>query len=699
MTMPRNTNPWLLDLLAWHGHERGGVRVPFQDELGKPLGVTVDTPLIRRLRGLARSLTAEQAGTPRWLFLVGGPGNGKSEAVEAFIEQLDAETQADGQLKSLVTKKFRPDPVTPRRVIVEPHELQQSNHSLQRTIRRLILIQDASAVDSPDGDAEDLLIKDLADLFTSPSGQEPIFICCANRGLLARALSKIRSTPEHQWLNVPSVTELLSHLLMATGLGPEALRTDRPGCWPLDSDRRFAAWPLDLDSLISSGDGQSPFERMLDSATNLNQWDCEGRCSDCSSKPLCPFYTNTTSLRQEDPRGNLLKLLRHGEFAVGQRWNFRDAFSLCAELLVGQRQDFKGVDGQIHPCEWVHERVDEITLGVQLPDKVKAIWGLTIHLYQQALFPTWPDPEGGLDTNRVARSPLTLAVIQMFRERRRLEGTQVRSYLSDAFSVKLDPAYATPTTQGSLLHLAEDEFGQSIQQGLNSLGSRLSIVEQKLLALVTAAEQCWSETVRESVRVQAIVKTLRSLATILVKRSLGVTHGEYLNLEHLNGYEALFRGSSKLTALVQPLRRLLAPDAGGMFRGSLVRVFGQPLPDGSRDIVVESQLGLVLPRPAPQSSDERPGHDIPWVEVEEDSIPIPLTFDLYVALTLSTAGCDSASFPPHTRAAIDKVRNAIAARLSRDREGMMGGMVAVRVGGMGRLYVNGDGNIELQAEG
>lgn len=696
--MPRNTNPWVLDLLAWHGHERGGVRVPFQDELGKPLGVTVDTPLIRKLRGLAQSLASEQAGTPRWLFLVGGPGNGKSEAVEAFIEKLDVETQADGQLKSLVTTKFRPDPVTPRRVTIESNELPQNNPLLQRTIRRLILIQDASAVDIPDGNAENLLIKDLADLLTSPTGQEPIFICCANRGLLARVLSVIRSESEHQWLNKPVVTELLSRLLMATGLGPEALRTDRPRVWPLDYDRRFAAWPLDLDSIVGSEDGESPFERMLDSATTQIQWDNVGRCADCSSKSLCPFYTNATCLRQEDARANLLKLLRHGEFAVGQRWNFRDAFSLCSELLVGQRQDFIGEGGQIHPCEWVHEKVDEIRHGVQLPDKVKANWGLTIHLYQQSLFPAWPDPEESLDARHVARSPLTLSVINMFKERRRLEGTQVRAYLAGPFSVKLDPAHATPVAQRSLLHLAEDEFGQSIQQGLNWLGDRMSIVERELLALVTKAEQSWNDAVRESARVQDIVRTLRSLSTILVKRSLGVTHGEYLNLEHLNGYEALFRESSRLTALVQPLRKLLASEAGGMFRGSLVRVFGQPLPDGSRDIVVESQLGRVLPRPAPRSSDERPGHDIPWVEVVEDRIPIPLTFDLYVALRLSTEGCDSASFPPHTRAAIDKVRNAIAARLSRDRDGIIGGVVAVRVGCLGRLAVNEDGNIQFQAE-
>lgn len=695
--MPRNTNPWLLDLLAWHGHERGGVRVPFHAELGKPLGVTVETPLIVKLRGLAHSIASEQTGTPRWLFLVGGPGNGKSEAVEAFIEQLDEESQADGQLKTLIASKFQREPVTPRRITVNSNELLDKEPILQRTIRRLILIQDASAVDLPDGNAEQQLIDDLADLITSPCGQEPIFVCCANRGLLARALSAIRSAPNHQWMNIPAVTELLSNLLTATGLGPDALSTDRPDCWPLAYDQRFAAWPLDLDTIVRSEDGPSPFETMLDSAIKQNRWDSEGNCSNCSSKPLCPFYTNSANLRQEDHRGNLLRLLRHGELAVGQRWNFRDAFSLCAELLVGQRQDFVSTDGQTHPCNWVHERVDEITLGEQKPAKMKAAWELTTHMYQQALFPVWPDPEYGLDMRFVGRSPLDQAIVQVFNEKRRLEGTQVRTYLPGLFSEKLDPGHATPVNENSLLRLAENEFGQSVQQGIDTLGGYLPNPAQEFLVILATAEQSWTDTVRESAKVQAIVVTLRSLASLLVKRFLGVSHGEYLNQEYLVDYEGLFYDSSRLRALVQPLRSILASETDQLFRGSLVRAFGQPPPETNRDIVVESQLGVVMPRLAPLSSDVRPGHYLPWVEIEDERIP--LTFDLYVALRLSTAGCDPGSFLPHTRAAIDKVRNMVAARLSRNREGIIGGTVTIRVGKLGQLAVNEEDSIEFQTEG
>ena len=85
--MPRNLNPWVPELLSWHGHERGGVRVPFDETSGNPLrgsggendGI-IQTPLMLKLAALAVSVAAGELG-PRLIFLVGGPGNGKSEAV------------------------------------------------------------------------------------------------------------------------------------------------------------------------------------------------------------------------------------------------------------------------------------------------------------------------------------------------------------------------------------------------------------------------------------------------------------------------------------------------------------------------------------------------------------------------------------------------------------------------------------------
>ena len=422
-------------------------------------------------------------GTPRWIFLIGGPGNGKSEAVEAFVREIDKLAGAGDELVDLVTQKFNPDPVTPRRVEVLGSEVKGS--VFQGNLRRLIIIQDASAVDAHDESAEDTLIEDLEDVITAPEGQEPVFICCANRGLVARARSAIHERQSLQWLSGSPISGILSQLLTATGLGPDALAVDRPTCWPLECDSRFAAWPLDLDSIILAEPERSHLAQMLSKATGEQNWTGNGSCGDCSSKSLCPFYINAQMLRDEKTLHALLVLLRHGEMATGQRWNFRDAFSLCAELLVGQRDDFGDLGDTESPCSWVHQNVDEISHGFQGPPKLIAAWDLTLHLYSQSLFPSWPDLGEQLHQGTLQRSALTEAMVRVFSQRKRSEGTQVRQLLAGAFSQKLDPSFATPPSEGSLLRKVEDEFGQSVFQGLETFRGQTTPLVEHVLELIS----------------------------------------------------------------------------------------------------------------------------------------------------------------------------------------------------------------------
>ena len=430
-------------------------------------------------------------------------------------------------------------------------------------------------------------------------------------------------------------------------------------------------------------------------ATDEQKWQGNNSCGDCTSRGLCPFYTNAEMLRDEKTRRTLLVLLRHSEMATAQRWNFRDAFSLCAELVVGQRDDFEQKDGTNAPCSWVHERVDEISFGSQPSQKLSAAWELAFHLYSQSLFPIWSDPSEELDLDIIRQSMLTQTTVQVFSQRKRSEGVQVRHLLAGAFSQKLDPARATPPSTDSVLRMVEDEFGQSVKQGSETFKERLIPPLNRLLELMASAEADWSEMVRESSKVRAILESLRILSSTLVKRFIGVREGEYLNLEYLMQYEALLKDSRKLIEVIQPLRSVLAPD--GTFGGSLVRVFGQPSPDPARDILVTYRLGNVVPQVASKPTDERPGHDIPWVEIERQRIP--LTFDLFAALQMHSSGAQIASFAPHTRAAIDKVKNTIAGRLARDKEGMLGGGVSVTIGALGYLAPGADSTLEFRGNG
>src|SRR5258705_11479463 len=77
-------------LLGWSGHRTGGVRRLFYAASGRPTGVVVDTPLLMRLKKWAMALGQNNENTPRIVLLVGGPGNGKTEAVEFTIQQLDS---------------------------------------------------------------------------------------------------------------------------------------------------------------------------------------------------------------------------------------------------------------------------------------------------------------------------------------------------------------------------------------------------------------------------------------------------------------------------------------------------------------------------------------------------------------------------------------------------------------------------------
>src|SRR6266849_5706361 len=110
--MPLRRNPQVPRLLSWHGHDSGGVHVPFQRN-SSPLGQTIDTRLMLRLRQLSKSIASGKE-SPRWIFLIGGPGNGKSETVQDFLTCLDEDLGMRGELVGFLESEFAPQPVIKR---------------------------------------------------------------------------------------------------------------------------------------------------------------------------------------------------------------------------------------------------------------------------------------------------------------------------------------------------------------------------------------------------------------------------------------------------------------------------------------------------------------------------------------------------------------------------------------------------------
>jgi hypothetical protein len=669
--MQPNRNPHIINLLSWHGHAAGGVHVPFQAR-ANPLGHVIETSLVLRLRELAAKICADPTSRPRWVFLVGGPGNGKSETVQDFLTHLDISLGGNGDLVNVLTQQFSRPGLLPRKVEILPSHLGPTASEFAAKVGRLVVVQDATATEDAQGDAARELAFDLADLFTlSSTPPMPVFVACANRGLLARAMHMAFE----DFGNNNEVTRLLANVIQASSLGHETLVRQK-SCWPLETDERFACWPLDVESLLRGGPAPVALDVLLSRAVDETQWETIGRCEDCSSHAYCPFRQSAEWLRDNETRGKLLAFLRHGELARGQRWNFRDAFSLVAELLVGQWSDFEPL---LHPCDWVHSMLDPATVTPLDPGSVLS---LAMHLYPHALFRgAVPKQIAATFAERRASNPqsqpLTQELLKSFAAfGGRASIKPIRETLARDY-VRLDPASTTPTDPTQMLRLVEDAFCQSVEQGRDRFQqANPSSAEDRLLELLQRAEEEWNLLGRESATAIAAVCLLRKIAGMIAKRSAGIRLGYHALDDLLADYEASLRDPARLAAVRTTLQPLLGSPGS---RFNLLEILGQPTADKEPLVSLRRQDPGIRILPAPAATASAPGHDMPCVEVAGSGYRIPLTFDFYMALRLRKEGCAGSSLPAIVRAALDRVRHRYAGQLCRMETGFVNGTIYIQI--------------------
>ncbi len=671
--MPRNENPWAKELLSWHSHDRGGVHVPFQPG-ANPYGSVIITSLVQRLRGLARSIATGEP-CPRWIFLVGGPGNGKSEAVEDFLRALDQELGMGDALRAQLATAFYPNPLVPRRVEITAATIGGASASFAQRVGKLVVVQDATATDDAPGNAAKQLAIDVLDLLTTPETTVPVFIACTNRGLLSRALKEAFI----EWKGDSPATKLFGEIIRASSLGLETLRS-RPRCWPLQADKRVACWPLDQESLLLADGGvRAPADQVLIKATAIPKWEENGRCLECDARDACPLRQNAEWLRDTDRRKALVRILRHGELATGQRWNFRDMFSLTADILVGEWGDFEDFD---HPCKWVHNRFE--AMG-DLPgaESLGPAYSLLNRLYPHALFPRpWLRPTAELLQDEVSdfvEQPASEAFVGELALDSGKHPKPIREKLLLEYA-RFDPATYTPGNSAHVLHQVETEYSQSVAVG-NGVPRTpsLAAVEARFLECLKIAEEEWDLLSRESAAATKFVHLLRRAGSIMVKRSVGVRLGHHAYESELEVFSATLRDASRLNQLKDALQQILGREG---FRFNLVESYGQPAAEEDRLVILESDRPGIRTYVAPPASEAAPAHDVPCFSIGNDTnYRMPITFDFFLALRLRSTGCANSSLPASVRASIDRVRHRYAGELCRNDEKFIDGTSRVVIGG------------------
>lgn len=685
-------------LLHWGGDRAGGVRRLFDETSGRPLTQAVRTPLLGRLEDWARRIGEGDGLAPSIVMLVGAPGNGKTEAVDQVIGWLDRELRASGRLVDGLRDRLTP--VDAQTSVPRVASVTLGAGNLGKTRVTVSVVQDASVEDGTRQPRAQLLMGELEEVLTSNHEEHRhIYVVCINRGVLDEALIESQGT---------ELKSLLEEIVQAVGVQATTV-----SCWPLAKSPQVAVWPMDIDSLVQGNQSadKSPFMEMLDIATDPEKW---GEFGTCAGQEWCPFCTNRRELSQTDSRDSLIYILRWYEHASGKRLTFRDCFSLISSLLAGHPRTAS--DEAINPCEWASRKRREDAMRESNPtaDASLAIFELAGALYQHQLFGAWgdgPPLSGSLIASKLAvacedagiqNHPTIMGLIAVIRRGRAYRVVSTISALTDPICQILDPAVSDPEATFELglaktisVSEIDERFSHSVSNGIEFVRhlESLSFLELALLTRLAELDSDLDGTrfrssPRKARAAGEIQLNLRQFAARWVKRSFGALTAVVRDLQFFLEFENLIlRPQSANTSVserfhfINKLKTLFGAD--GFINIDVNTTFGQPSSGSGTRVEVRAQMPTITELPEPYAI-ARPGSPIQHLQIGNGGPVIPLTFDVFRAVTLLEKGLDLGSLPSDMRSTVD----ALLSRLS-------GTMVRSKHGGVDTQLIVGDRRFQL----
>lgn len=661
------------DLLSWSGDKAGGVKKLFYEGSGRPSGEVISTSLLERLRAWARDIGGGNAAAPRAVFLIGGPGNGKTESIEYTIRELDTAMGMNGALADELAARFGgTGNAPPGRLVTSRLTFPEASK-----VGYISIVQDGSeAVRGDPTSPAEHLCNDIRSLIRDGDGK--VYMACVNRGVLDDAL--IRSTEAGD----VEVTELLKKIVQSASMS--ALGID---CWPLEGYPGVAAWPMDVESLTEEAPWEgtrSAARQILQVATQASNWPEFGACP---AGERCPFCTSRRLLAGEPHQSSFIKILRWFELSSGKRWNFRDLFSLVAYLLAGTTEVDSNATYQ--PCEWAKAQLDpkEGNASKREAKRMRGLFRLVASQYQHALFDSWPVDRANMLRNDLKDLGLgdqsVLVGLQQFLayDKRKETTSTLRAQLA-GMSTTLDPALASPGFEVAVsantkikFEDLDRRFSLSIKEGRLFLQKYqcLSVLELDLLkALEEADAKLSDEATRRrkpavAERVQALI---RFVACRVARRSVGARAGVTRDSDVLVEFELVLGGSATaLQVATQRIEGLL--NKNRQFQVSLNTTFGETLPPPERRVLLTTDMQKV--RQVPQVDvRSRPKLPVRFLSVGTGAAaqPVALTYELFKATKSLRKGMVPASLPRSVVALLDTTRAKLAGMVVRNEDALEG---------------------------
>jgi len=664
-----------LALVNWSGGKKGGYRQPFQKASGRPLDKQLITPLVQKLSNWVESLLSGNPNTPFAVLLVGGPGNGKTDAVEGAIAEFDRRLGAEGQLiAKFATQYICSDELPPRRAEASFSEFVAQDCEFSPTIR---LVQDATEKETSrrSESAESLLLEELSEIYRGE--YRGIYLGCVNRGILANASALAIRKGDTE------LAKFISDIVAAASGGVDALE-----CWPLKSTR-LALWPMDVESLVAPLNGNAKntvFHQILEKALDDESW-----VQPCENKSDCPFCQNKMLLDKEKARDNVVQFLYHYELASGKRWTFRDLYSLISYLFIGETDSLVIEGKHYSPCDWTAKMLQIEQKAPNTLKGAKARYMLINKLYHHRLFTNWPrlttgehkkaqnaifgnsKTKGSIEENDLNLAKFHFKSLKILAEK---EHSAISELLSGDFSNYMDPALANgdsvlfvqkATGKEVCVDLLEEHFSLSVNEGLDLVSSRIAFSERKLLILLAKADEALSEQhhpAKFSNQARTLQGSIRQFSARIAKRSLGLRYGVSKDSPLFTSFAELHLNNDKYDDVEDLVEQLVNEDTR-FFKIPLSTTFGQPVARRDRDVSLRVR-NVKTSMKMFRGNDSTPAHRSPYIKIHKRYVPV--TFALYKALSEIEDGLDPASLPQEVFALIDEVKSVTAGQIVRDKD-------------------------------
>ncbi len=640
----------------WSGAKESAVKTPFTS-VKSPIKRTIETTLVARLRNWAKNIVSGES-EPRAVFLVGGAGNGKSEAIEFVIREIASHLDTGDELLRFFQGEFSINEQRKffERKVVFPGKIGQYNG--------LVLVQDASVRDHNQYEKkiEQLLCEDITDIIQEDD--KKIYLFCVNRGVFAQALVFASDVKLHD-----IATQVLETISRAVTLSPFPV-----DAWPLDNYDEIAVWPMDVESLVDgnlySGEA-SPVSQILSCIADKEKWMDH---SNCPHKKYCPFKFNQDTLAKPQYRESFSKLLYYFEIVSGKRWNFREIYAVISHIMLGPDHTFRVGRVNLSPCQWVTKKLESA-------DSLDTWFDLSMKLYHHALFPNWPT-FGPLRTEYYKRRPKENAqfstvneFFSMLRGWSPDTSSAVARLLAGAFSKALDPAsYSKPKTLlGNASHAEaacleiDEAFSYSIKQGLalKTVSKSLAKCEYKLLEMLDEGSEKLDLLGQLNSKLVGTIKGhIRAFACRIAKRGLGTRNGICKEWEYVNAFIDTVLGQVGDDYKTEVWN--LLKGNGESFDMSLVTTFGQPEPPRAKDarLRIPSLKVKVKSVDRPPSS-KRPTDSLHFFKVND--FPILLSYELFLAFRQVGFGLVPACLHEKVFSLLDNTKAKLLGELAKDK--------------------------------